>query len=58
MRDGSDVEFDLDDTIHATANNGGWLDVRMRPERHNKIRVLLLMAVSYTHLTLPTILLV
>ena len=46
VRDGSDVEFDLDDTIHATANNGGWLDVRMRPERHNKIRVLLLMDVG------------
>ena len=46
VRDGSDVEFDLDDTIHATAHNGGWLDVRMRPERHNKIRVLLLMDVG------------
>ena len=46
VRDGTDVEFDLDDTIHATANNGGWLDVRMRPERHNKIRVLLLMDVG------------
>ena len=46
VREGADSEFDLDDTIHATADNGGWLDVRMRPERHNKIRVLLLMDVG------------
>ena len=46
MRDGADTEFDLDDTIHATADNGGWLDVRMRPERKNKIKVLLLMDVG------------
>jgi uncharacterized protein with von Willebrand factor type A (vWA) domain len=45
-RDGADTEFDLDDTIHATADNGGWLDVRMRPERKNKIKVLLLMDVG------------
>ena len=46
VRDGADTEFDLDDTIHATADNGGWLDIRMRPERHNKIKVLLLMDVG------------
>ena len=46
VRDGVDTEFDLDDTIHATADNGGWLDVRMRPERRNKIKVLLLMDVG------------
>lgn len=46
VREGAESEFDLDDTIHATADNGGWLDVRMRPERHNKIRVLLLMDVG------------
>ena len=46
VRDGADTEFDLDDTIHATADNGGWLDVRMRPERKNKIKVLLLMDVG------------
>ena len=46
VRDGADTELDLDHTIHATADNGGWLDVRMRPERHNKIKVLLLMDVG------------
>ena len=46
VRDGADTEFDLDDTIHSTADNGGWLDIRMRPERHNKIKVLLLMDVG------------
>ena len=46
VRDGADIELDLDHTIHATADNGGWLDVRMRPERHNKIKVLLLMDVG------------
>ena len=46
VRDGADTEFDLDDTVHATADNGGWLDVRMRPERKNKIKVLLLMDVG------------
>ena len=46
VREGADTEFDLDDTIHATADNGGWLDIRMRPERHNKIKVLLLMDVG------------
>ena len=46
VRDGADTEFDLDDTVHATADNGGWLDVRMRHERKNKIKVLLLMDVG------------
>ncbi len=38
-RDGAQDELDLDDTITATANKG-YLDIRMRPERRNAIKVL------------------
>ena len=47
-RDGADEELDLDDTIHSTAANAGYLDIKMRPERHNKVKVLLLMDVGGT----------
>ncbi|HEY4083447.1 MAG TPA: VWA domain-containing protein [Burkholderiaceae bacterium] len=47
-REGSDLELDLDDTIHKTAANAGMLDIRMQPERHNKVKVLLLMDVGGT----------
>ncbi|MBA2723012.1 MAG: VWA domain-containing protein [Methylibium sp.] len=47
-REGSDLELDLDDTIHRTAANAGLLDIRMVPERHNKAKVLLLMDVGGT----------
>ncbi|MEY4754497.1 MAG: hypothetical protein RJA44_2172 [Pseudomonadota bacterium] len=47
-REGSELELDLDDTIHATAANAGLLDIRMVPERHNKVKVLLLMDVGGT----------
>ena len=47
-REGSDEELDLDDTIRATASNAGWLDIKMVPERHNKVKVLLLMDVGGT----------
>lgn len=47
-REGSEVELDLDNTIHKTAANAGMLDIRMRPERHNKVKVLLLMDVGGT----------
>jgi uncharacterized protein with von Willebrand factor type A (vWA) domain len=47
-REGSDLELDLDDTIHATAANAGLLDIKMVPERHNKVKVLLLMDVGGT----------
>ncbi|WP_077032588.1 VWA domain-containing protein [Pelomonas sp. KK5] len=47
-REGSDLELDLDDTIHKTAANAGMLDIRMIPERHNKVKVLLLMDVGGT----------
>ena len=40
-RTGSADELDLDDTIHSTARNAGLLDIKMVPERHNAVKVLL-----------------
>jgi uncharacterized protein with von Willebrand factor type A (vWA) domain len=40
-REGAPEELDLDDTIHSTAKNAGWLDIKLRPERHNAAKVLL-----------------
>ncbi len=47
-REGSQEELDLDDTIRSTAANAGWLDIKMVPERHNNVKVLLLMDVGGT----------
>ena len=41
VRDGAQDEFDLDGTIRATADNAGWLDIRMQAERKNRVKVLL-----------------
>jgi uncharacterized protein with von Willebrand factor type A (vWA) domain len=40
-RTGAPEELDLDDTIRSTARNAGWLDLKMVPERHNAVKVLL-----------------
>ena len=40
-REGAADQLDLPDTIHSTAKNGGFLDLRMVPERHNAIKVLI-----------------
>ena len=40
-RTGADEELDMDDTIRSTANNAGLLDLKMVPERHNAVKVLL-----------------
>ena len=40
-RQGNPQELDLDDTIRSTARNAGWLDIKMSPERHNSVKVLL-----------------
>ncbi len=40
-RTGAAEELDLDNTIRSTAHNGGLLDIKMVPERHNAIKVLL-----------------
>ncbi len=47
-REGNDLELDLPDTIRATAANAGYLDIKMVPERHNNVKVLLLMDVGGT----------
>jgi uncharacterized protein with von Willebrand factor type A (vWA) domain len=47
-REGNALELDLDETIHKTAANAGYLDITMRPERHNNVKVLLLMDVGGT----------
>ena len=39
-RTGAAEELDMDHTIHSTANNGGMLDIKMRPERRNTVKVL------------------
>ena len=39
-REGAADELDLDATIRGTAKQG-WLDIHMRPERHNAVKVLL-----------------
>jgi uncharacterized protein with von Willebrand factor type A (vWA) domain len=45
-REGAEDELALDDTIRATANNAGYLDIRMQPERKNNIKVLMLLDVG------------
>lgn len=40
-RQGAEDELDLDDTIRSTARNAGYLDIKMVPERHNSIKVLI-----------------
>ena len=45
-RTGSADELDLDDTISSTARNAGLLDIKMVPERHNAVKVLLFLDVG------------
>ena len=45
-RQGAATELDLPGTIHATANNAGTLDLIMVPERHNAVKILLLLDVG------------
>jgi len=45
-RSGAAEELDLSGTIDATARNGGWLDVKLVPERHNAVKVLLCLDVG------------
>ena len=44
-REGAADELDLDETIDGTARKG-WLDIRMRPERHNAVKLLLFLDVG------------
>ena len=45
-RTGATEELDLDDTIKCTARNAGLLDIKMVPERHNAVKVLLFLDVG------------
>lgn len=45
-REGSPDELDLPDTIRSTARNAGYLDLKMVPERHNNVKVLLFLDVG------------
>lgn len=45
-RTGAADELDLDDTISSTARNAGMLDIKMVPERHNAVKVLLFLDVG------------
>jgi uncharacterized protein with von Willebrand factor type A (vWA) domain len=45
-RRGAPTELALPETIDATARSGGWLDIKMVPERHNVVKVLLLLDIG------------
>ena len=45
-REGAADELDLPDTIESTARNAGLLDIKMVPERHNAVKVLLFLDVG------------
>jgi uncharacterized protein with von Willebrand factor type A (vWA) domain len=45
-REGAPEELDLDSTIDKTARNAGFLDLHMRPERHNTVKVLMFLDVG------------
>lgn len=45
-REGASTELDLPETIQSTAQHAGLLDIKMRPERRNTIKVLMLLDVG------------
>src|SRR6266478_96228 len=45
-REGAPEELDLDTTIDSTARNAGVLDLSMRPERHNAVKVLMFLDIG------------
>jgi uncharacterized protein with von Willebrand factor type A (vWA) domain len=47
-REGAPEELDLDTTIDRTARNAGCLDLTMRPERHNSVKVLMFLDIGGT----------
>jgi len=47
-REGAPEELDLDSTIDKTARNAGYLDLMMRPERHNAVKVLMFLDIGGT----------
>ncbi|MCL6268632.1 VWA domain-containing protein [Sansalvadorimonas sp. 2012CJ34-2] len=47
-REGAQEELDMDDTIRSTARSAGMLDIKMVPERHNTVKVLLFIDIGGT----------
>jgi uncharacterized protein with von Willebrand factor type A (vWA) domain len=45
-REGAAEELDLDGTVRSTAHNAGWLDLKLVPERHNLVKLLLFIDVG------------
>jgi uncharacterized protein len=45
-REGAAEELDLSGTIASTARNAGYLDLKMVPERHNAVKILLLLDIG------------
>jgi len=45
-REGAELELDLPDTVRATAHNAGWLELKLVPERHNTVKLLLFLDVG------------
>jgi uncharacterized protein len=45
-REGAAEELDLDGTVRSTAHNAGWLDLKLVPERHNAVKLLLFLDVG------------
>ncbi len=45
-RTGKEEELDMENTIQSTAHNGGMLDIKMRPERKNTVKVLLFLDIG------------
>ena len=45
-REGAADELDLDGTVRSTAHNAGWLDLKLVPERHNAVKLLLFLDVG------------
>jgi hypothetical protein len=45
-REGAATELDLPDTVRSTAHKAGMLDIKMVPERHNAVKVLLLLDIG------------
>jgi uncharacterized protein with von Willebrand factor type A (vWA) domain len=45
-RQGAELELDLPGTVRSTAHNAGWLDLKMVPERHNAVKLLLFLDIG------------
>src|SRR5262249_12580998 len=45
-REGAAEELDLGSTVKSTAHNAGWLDLKLVPERHNAVKLLLFLDVG------------